>query len=112
MVDAPHILRMVREIRNNRSVLLADLQGHLFTVHWNITVNVRKYSPRQGCSPIANPDKCDRISMVSTEQMLDNHLYPRCHASFMGFLLLLSHHASDFGIRAKKDKVIFGTTKL
>lgn len=93
MMDSPHILRLVREIRTNRGLLLADLQGHLYTVHWNTTVNVRKYNPRQGCSPIANPDKCDRIAMASAEQMLDNHMYPRCHASFMEFLLQMKDQA-------------------
>lgn len=93
LMDAPHVLRLVREIRSHRGLLLADLQGHLYTVRWNTTINVRKYNARQGCSPIANPDKCERIGSASAEQTLDNHMYPRCHASLMEFLLQMKDQA-------------------
>lgn len=84
----------------------------MYTVKWNTTINVRRYSPHQGCSPIGNPDKCERIGMASAEQTLDNHMYTRCYASLMEFLLQMKDQAIKPSRAARSARATSGITRV
>lgn len=93
VMDTANPLLMLREIRSDRGLLIADISGRLYQVRWPAVLNIKRLNPRQGCSPLANPHKDDTIASAPTELLLDNHMYPRCLASFREFIQQMKDQA-------------------
>lgn len=80
VMDTTNPLLILREIRSDRATkAVTDKSGHLYQVWWTAAINIKKFNP------LANPDKDEVIASAPTELLRDNHMYPRCLASFRDF---------------------------